>query len=200
MLRKTALCALAALATIATATPAAAPPLTAIERQRLLAHLEMTERWLSDEVSRLSPAQLDFHPAPTAWSVRDVLDHLIVVGTIYWDDLQTAMKSGVTDRKSMSTDADILWYGIDRTNRETAIPPERPKGLARDVADALKRFHSDHARLANFIRTTGEDLRSRIVERQQCDAYQWALLITTHEQRHILQIREIKAHPGFPRQ
>jgi DinB family protein len=184
-----------------TAAPSATTsPLTAIERQRLVAHLEMTERWLLDEVSGLSPAQLDFHATPATWSVRDVLDHLVVVGTIYWDDLQTAMKSAAADRRSPSTDADILWYGIDRTNRETAIPPERPKGLAKDFPGALKTFRSDHARLANFIKTTPEDLRSRIVARQQCDAYQWALLISTHEQRHILQIREIKAHPSFPRQ
>jgi len=25
------------------------------------------------------------------------------------------------------------------------------------------------------------------------------LLISTHEQRHVLQIREIKAHPKFPK-
>jgi hypothetical protein len=183
-----------------TATAGAAPPLTAVERQRLTAHLEMTERWLVDEVSRLSPAQLDFRPAPNAWSVRDVLDHLLVVGTIYWDDLQAALKGAASGRASVSTDADILWYGVDRTNRETAIPPERPKGLARDLAKALATFRRDHTRLADFIKTTGQDLRGRIVERQQCDAYQWALLISTHEQRHILQVREIKSHPNFPRQ
>jgi hypothetical protein len=32
------------------------------------------------------------------------------------------------------------------------------------------------------------------------DAFQWLLLISTHGQRHILQIREIKAAPGFPKQ
>jgi hypothetical protein len=37
------------------------------------------------------------------------------------------------------------------------------------------------------------------VERQRSDAYQWALLISTHEQRHILQIREIKADPKYPK-
>jgi integrase len=41
---------------------------------------------------------------------------------------------------------------------------------------------------------TGRDGR-----RQGCDAYQWALLISTHEQRHILQIREIKSDPKFPK-
>jgi hypothetical protein len=188
------------LALIVSATlTAAAPPLAAIERQRLVAHLEMTERWLVDEVSHLSPAQLDFRPAPASWSVRDVVDHLVVVGTIYWDDLHAALKAPATERRNFSTDADILWYGIDRTNRETAIPPELPKGRARDIQSALQTFRSDHARLKEFIRTTAEDLRARVVERQQCDAYQWALLISTHEQRHILQIREIKAHPTFPR-
>lgn len=188
----------ARLMLVATALSAAAP-LTAIERQRLVAHLEMTERWLLDEVSGLSPAQLDYRPAPKTWSVRDVLDHLVVVGAIYWDDLQASLKSPASGSKSASTDADILWYGIDRTNRETAIPPELPKGRAGNIQLALEAFRRDHARLNEFIRTTELDLRSRIVARQQCDAYQWALLISTHEQRHILQIREIKAHPNFPR-
>lgn len=184
-------------ALLVSAALAVVAPLTALERQRLVAHLEMTERWLVDEVAGLSPTQLDFKASPATWSVREVVDHLVVVGAIYWDDLQAALK-GPVGRKTFSTDADILWYGIDRTNRETAIPPELPKGHAKDFQLALKTFRSDHARLTEFIRTTGEDLRGRVVERQQCDAYQWALLISTHEQRHILQIREIKAHPRFP--
>ena len=52
--------------------------------------------------------------------------------------------------------------------------------------------------MLNYVKTTKDDLRNRTVERQGCDAYQWALLISTHEQRHILQIREIKADPKFP--
>jgi hypothetical protein len=31
------------------------------------------------------------------------------------------------------------------------------------------------------------------------DVYQWFLMISTHAQRHILQIREVKAHKAFPR-
>jgi hypothetical protein len=119
-----------------------------------------------------------------------------VVGPVYWEDLQRAVKAPV-GRPSMMTDADILWYGIDRTNREKAIPSEIPKGL-QDLRAGLDTYRKLHARLVQYIRTTGDDLRSRYVERQGCDAYQWALLITTHEQRHILQIREIKDDPRFP--
>ena len=175
-----------------------AGPLTQLERQRLIAHLEMTERWLLDEVSRLSPAQLAFKPAPDAWSIMQVVDHLVVVGPIYWQDLQTAMQGPPTTVIKSNTDDDILWYGIDRTNRERAIPSEGPKGELRDVRQGLDAIRKQHAQLRQYIRTTSDDLRSRIVKRQGSDAYQWALLISTHEQRHILQIREIKADPKFP--
>lgn len=175
-----------------------AGPLTEVERQRLIAHLEMTERWLQDEVSQLTPAQLAFRAAPDAWSIMQVVDHLVVVGPIYWRDLQSAMKGPPTTVIRSGTDADILWYGIDRTNREKAIPSEVPKGQFRDLRQGLDAIRQQHAQLRQYIRTTSDDLRSRVVERQGSDAYQWALLISTHEQRHILQIREIKADPKFP--
>jgi hypothetical protein len=176
---------------------AVAAPLTDRERQRLISHFEMTASWLTDEVSGLSPDQLAFRPAPGAWTILEVLDHLVVVGPIYWQDLQNALKTP-GGRTSPSTDADILWYGIDRTNREKAIPSEVPKGLS-DLRSGLDAHRTLHARLVDYIRSTTDDLRGHIVERQSCDAYQWALLISTHEQRHILQIREIKADPAFPK-
>ena len=175
-----------------------AGPLTELERQRLIAHLEMTEQWLHDEVSRLSPAQLAFKPAPDAWSIMQVLDHLVVVGPIYWQDLQKAMQGPPSTANRSGTDADILWYGIDRTNREKAIQSEVPAGKLRDLGQALDAIRKQHAQLRQYIQTTSDDLRSRVVERQGSDAYQWALLISTHEQRHILQIREIKADSKFP--
>ena len=189
--------ALAVLLVVLTA-PLAAGPLTDLERQHLIAHLQMTEQWLRDEVAPLSPAQLAFKPSPEAWSIMQVLDHLVVVGPIYWQDLQRAMKGPPSKAIKSNTDLDILWYGIDRTHREKAIPSEVPNGELRDVRQALDAIRKQHAQLRNYIKTTSDDLRSRIVERQGSDAYQWALLISTHEQRHILQIREIKGDATFP--
>lgn len=171
--------------------------ITTLERQRLISHLQMTSAWLLDEVSGLSRAQLEFKPSPTSWNILQVVDHLVVVGPIYWQDLQRALKAPASARESVSTDADLLWYGIDRSRPEDAIPTELPKG-ASDLRSALDAYRTAHARLVEFVKTTDQDLRRHFVERQGCDAYQWALLISTHEQRHILQIRQIKAHAKFP--
>jgi uncharacterized damage-inducible protein DinB len=170
-----------------------------LERQRLVAHLEMTGAWLSDEVSGLSPAQLQFRPAPGVWSILEVLEHLTVASPIYWRQFHEAMKMPAGRSTPQGTDADILWYGIDRTQREKAIPSEDAKGQLRDLRPALDSLRGLHAEMLQYAKTTNDDLRGHYVERQRSDAYQWLLLISTHEQRHILQIREIKANPRFPK-
>jgi hypothetical protein len=192
------LIAIAALLLFPAAASFQAAGITSLERQRLIAHLEITAAWLADEVAGLTRRQLAFRPSPESWNIAQVLDHLVVVGPIYWNDLQVSLKS-TAGIPSISSDADILWYGIDRTRREEAIPTELPEGESRDLKAALAAYRKTHVQLLQYVKTTEDDLRSHYVARQGCDAYQWALLISTHEQRHILQIRELNAHPRFPR-
>ena len=173
--------------------------MTGLERQRVVAHLEMTGNWLADEVSGLSSAQLHFRPAPGVWSILEVLDHLVVTGPIYWRDLRKALEAPPRARKRSGTDEGVLWYGIDRTHRQKALPAEDPKGQVRDLADGLDAFGKLHAKMLAYARTTADDLRGHVVDREECDAYQWLLLISTHTQRHILQIREIRKNGKFPR-
>ena len=189
----------AALAALLSVAAPIAAPLTDAERQRLVSHLQMTSAWLADELGGLTAAQFHFRRGPDEWTIAEVLEHLVMVGDIYWRDLQTAMKQRPAARKSAMSDADVLWYGVDRSWKDRAIPGERPAGTLRDLETGLAAYRTRHNRLLEYVRTTREDLRGRIVERQGSDAYQWALLISTHEQRHVLQIREIKAARAFPK-
>lgn len=173
--------------------------MTNLERQRLAAHLEMTQSWLMDEVRGLSVAQLQFRPAPEAWSIMGVVDHLVVSEPVYWRDFQNAMKAPPSSQVRPGADAETLWYGIDRSQRGQAVPAEMPKGKLRDLRAGLDAFSKLRAEMLRYARTTNDDLRSHVVERERCDAYQWLLLISSHAQRHILQIREIKADPKFPK-
>jgi hypothetical protein len=198
-LRALVLVAVSAIPLLVLRTPVHGAELTPSERSHLVAHLKMTGRWLIDEVSNLSREQLEFRSAAGSWSVLEVLDHLVVVGPIYWNDLQKAITASPKKQRSVSSDADILWYGVDRTNRELAVPSERPTGTLRDLQAALEAYRKEHARLLDYVRATKDDLRGHFGERQRCDAYQWALLISTHEPRHVLQIRQIKDDPRFPK-
>ena len=179
--------------------PLAGEPMKAGDRQRLLAHLEMTESWLVSELNGLSPAQLTFRMTPERWSITDVTEHLAIAEPKYWQRVQDSMKQPATTEKLEATDAAILWYGIDRTNRQKTGEARVPHGTFKTAADALAAFRKLRSTMRDYAQSTSEDLRSRKLLEGNMDVYQWFLMISTHSQRHILQIREVKAHSGYPK-
>jgi len=172
--------------------------MTTLERDHLVAHLEMTQSWLAAEVSGLSDAQLKFRPALGKWTILDVIEHLTLSEPGYWDDLKASMKNAPAKTKNRDAgDLYVLWYGIDRTNRQKTSPSEEPKGTLTDANAGLQAIRKLHSEMLEYARTTGEDLRAH--QYGYHDVYQWFIMISTHKQRHILQIREVKADPNFPK-
>jgi hypothetical protein len=181
------------------AAPSFADPMSAGDRQRLVAHLEMTEAWLLSELNGLSETQLAWRPAPDVWSVKDVVEHLGIAEPQYWEQLQNSLKAPATAYKPEATDAAILWYGIDRTNRTRTGEARVPDGRFKDTAAALASFQKLRASMLDQAKSSQEDYRGRKLIDGNMDVYQWFLMISTHAQRHILQIREVKAEGGFPK-
>lgn len=180
------------------AATAAAEPLTEGDRQRLLAHLELTESWLADEIKGLTPAQLAFQMTPESWTVAQVVEHLAIAEPQYWDSVGKSLAQPPAASGNV-TDADILWYGIDRTQRDKTGDARVPKGKFRSAAESLAEFRKLRATIREFAKTTKDDLRGHRLQGGNMQVYQWLLMISTHAQRHILQIREIKSHPKYPR-
>jgi hypothetical protein len=191
-------CSVVVAAVVSSPLPAHAGPLTAGDRQRVVAHLEMTEAWLVSELAGLSKAQLTFRMTPDSWSIQDVVEHLAIAEPQYWQQMQDSLKQPI-GYKSESTDAAILWYGIDRTNRQKTGEARVPNGKYESAALSLADVRKLRATMTEFARNTQDDLRGRQLQGGNMDVYQWLLMISSHSQRHILQIREVKAHASYPR-
>jgi hypothetical protein len=94
----------------------------------------------------------------------------------------------------------IRRLATDRTEKFTAPEPLRPAGLA--PRDALRAFHERRAATIAFARMSQRDLRGHAADHplfKNADGFQWLLLAAAHVERHVQQIREIKAASGFPR-
>lgn len=184
--------------------PLFAAPMTPTDREHLLVHMEMTTQMVAEQVRGLSPAQLEYKASPDRWSIREVVSHLAVAEPDYWRELQQAVKAApnMKDKKSAATDADIMWYGIDRVVHTKTGGGHEKVETYKDLNEALGKFQALRATMIDYIKTTNDDLRAHSFGEggpEVIDSWQWMLEISTHAERHIQQIREIKNDPNFPK-
>ena len=185
------------------AVPSFGAPMSGEDREHLLVHLEMTTQMVAEQVRGLSRAQLKYKASPDRWSIREVVSHLAVAEPDYWRDLQKSVKAApdMDHKKSANTDADILWYGIDRVVHTKTGGGHEKVDTYKDLNEALGKFQALRATLIEYLKTTDDDLRAHSFGSgaQVIDCWQWMLEISTHAERHIQQIREIKNDPNFPK-
>src|SRR5437763_10411942 len=184
------------------AAPLLAAPLSNDDRERLLVHFEMTTQMVAELVQGLSPAQLEYKASPDRWSIREVVSHLAVAEPDYWRDLQKAVKAppDMATKKSRATDADIMWYGIDRVVHTKTGGGHEKVDTYKDMGEALAKFQALRATMIEYIKSTHDDLRAHSFGTiEPIDCWQWMLEISTHAERHIQQIREIKNDHTFPK-
>jgi hypothetical protein len=184
------------------AAPLLAAPLSNDDREHLLVHFEMTTQMVAELVQGLSPAQLEYKASPDRWSIREVVSHLAVAEPDYWRDLQKALRAApdMNTKKSVATDAEILWYGIDRVVHTKTGGGHEKVETYKDLGTALGKFQALRATMIEYIKTTSDNMRAHSFgDREVIDCWQWMLEISTHAERHIQQIREIKNDPTFPR-
>ena len=185
------------------ATQVFAAPMSKEDREHLLVHFEMTTQMLTEEVRGLSPAQLEYKASPDRWSIRECVSHLAVAEPDYWRELQKAVKAApnMSEKKSQASDADIMWYGIDRVVHTKTGGGHEKVDTYKDMGEALGKFQALRATMIDYIKTTNDDLRAHSFGDygEVIDSWQWMLEISTHAERHINQIREIKSDPNFPK-
>lgn len=193
----------AALTTCLFAAPSLAGPMSAKDREHLLVHFEMTTQMVAEQVRGLSPAQLEYKASPDRWSIREVVSHLAVAEPDYWRGVQQSVNAApdMNHKKSVNTDADIMWYGIDRVVHTKTGGGHEKVDTYKDLNEALGKFQALRATMIEYIKTTNDDLRAHSVGdgAEVIDCWQWMLEISTHSERHIQQIREIKNDPNFPK-
>ena len=180
--------------------------LTAPERERAITELGSSRKLLLDTIAGLSENQWRFKPASDRWSVAECVEHIALTEDYYWTLIDGKLKTGAPEpaRREEVKDKDdfVLKQMPDRSSKRITAPTLEPKGRWATPAAALAHFQQSRQRLVDYVRTTNDDLRDHFQAHRAVgliDAYQWVLLASGHVRRHVQQIEEVKATPGYPK-
>jgi uncharacterized damage-inducible protein DinB len=175
------------------------------ERKFAAEHMKNTKVELHDAIKGLSAAQLTYKASADKWSVQECVYHIAISEKTLWTMLETSMKAGPTPEKKKDlkvTDEQVIKMTEDRTNKVKTFSPLEPQNTPyRSLDEAMNDFKTTRAAHIKYIKATSEDLRNHFVQMPfgLLDCYQFTLLISSHTDRHVQQLNEVKTAAGFPK-
>lgn len=168
-----------------------------------MSYLHATQKQVTDTINGLSPAQLAYHAGPDRWSVGDCLEHLALTESGLF-----GMVTGQVMKSPPSPEMAELTKGKDEAVVKTissrdvkAKAPEMfvPSNKWKTTAETLAAFRAARKTTITYVQTTPDALRSHFAKQPMpMDGYQVILMIGAHTERHLAQMKEVIASPGFP--
>jgi hypothetical protein len=184
----------------------AAASFTEVDRTALVTELQSSHQAVVEKVKDLSPEQLAFKPAPERWSVAECLEHISVTevalfGYITGRVLTTPAVADTDRQKAAGKDEGVMTLVTNRTAKFRAPAEIRPTGRYTTRDAVLQSFDDSRRKTIEYVKTTQQDLRAHILKGAagEMDGYQWIVYLSGHTRRHLAQINEVMASPGFPR-
>ena len=160
---------------------------------------------IASYVRPLYVSQLSFRPAPGAWSVEEIVEHLAIVEPgimrLVLSLTQKAESSGGEARPPFEVTLDD-GLGSGKTGKIRTRPEFEPKGNV-PLAESLQTLRGIQTGLLDLRpRLEAVDVSSvKFPHRALGDMSlgQWCAFIGAHEARHLGLIRTVISSPGFPR-
>jgi uncharacterized damage-inducible protein DinB len=192
------------------AQPVGAETLTRSERDQAMSYLHATRKQVLDVLTPLGDEQLNYKPAPERWSVAECAEHLAEIEPMLRGLVQHSVnKVPVDDTKRETRRAgraeaakQLQERMADRSVKAKAPEQGQPKGRYATKAALIAAFRERRDETIRYVETTNDDLRGRVLKAgpdTERDLYEYILMIAAHTERHLLQMREVMASPGFPK-
>ena len=178
------------------------PEVTVEEQSKASQYLAATRDDLAKAFQGLSATQWTFKPAANRWSIAEVVEHLVVAeGRVQarfaqWPE---GAEESNPERTPSEMDARIIAEVPVRSKSIQAPPLLFPTGQW-STTEALERLLYARNETLRLLESTPA-LRAYSMQHPvfgPWDGYQWLLAVAAHSERHIDQIREVKACSGFP--
>jgi hypothetical protein len=192
------------LSTIAIAQPSAVkvPTFTERDREFGLKYMSDTKADFVKELTGISDAQLNFRAAEGRWTIAEIAEHIIVVEHALFGmftDPKAAMKK--CDDAPRVADIALILAITNRTKKFTAPAEVAPNGRWKTREELLAHFEKTRGASMAYIKDNKADLRSTFVQSPMgmVDGFQAMLFMTGHSERHLLQLKEVKADPKYPK-
>jgi uncharacterized protein YndB with AHSA1/START domain len=165
---------------------------------RLAEELREARRRALKELAGLNQAQWSFRESPDRWSIAEITEHIADSAAYGHMIVERILAEGESGLDLAANDDALRAFLLDRSRR---FPTSNPPAGVESMPEARSRFVTLIDRFATFVEQNSKDLRKYAAPSPagtEWDGHQWVIGMAGHTLRHVDQIREVKAAPGYP--
>lgn len=175
---------------------------TAADRQYTLDNMKRTRDELIKETENLTPTQWAFHESADRWSIGEIVEHLALWEIIWNREISIGTRNKPQPELNAASKPDSYYNEfIMEDAKHNAADYTKPTGFI-EGKNNMTFFLRNHAINLKFIETTQADMRAHFEftntpnprNMHQVLIFQWG-----HVDRHLRQIKKVKAHPNYPK-
>ena len=171
------------------------------DRTYLIENLNRTTEILKEEIDGLTDEQWNFKEGPDKWSIAEVIEHLGIYEFKYYDQRYQIYLLPPEPELEKSTPPDSFYLDwINEDQPHSAVLSGRPLGLI-EGSKNWDYFMIWRSRNLEKISNTTRDFRAHYGFRsknRRWNIHQLYIILFAHCDRHLKQIKRIKAHQDFP--
>lgn len=186
-----------------TTTEQPTPPVwTDADRKFLLDNLTRTKEELINETKNLSKKQWDFKESPDRWSINQIVEHLAIWELLLTHEISVALQQDAIPAFTHYL-PDSLFMQSKEMKPNNALDATKPFSFAMPLGNNdgknnvtwLLKMRNESI---DYLKTETKNIRLHYI----CfgpNVHQNYLVIFGHTDRHLRQIRKVKAHPKYPK-
>ncbi len=187
-----------------TDTPSKTPIWTEADRKYLLDNLIRSKEEILAETKNLTKEQWNFKESPDRWSINQIIEHLCLWELIQTNDISTALQMGpMPDFDHYLPDSLFIDKDPNRHKKNNTTEYTKPFTYGVNLGNNEGKNNINwYTTLLNesieFLKNDSRNMRIHYI----CfgaNVHQRYMMFFQHCFRHLKQIKEVKAHPKFPK-
>lgn len=181
------------------------PVWTEADRKYLLDNLIRSKEEIIKETNGLTKKQWNFKESPDRWSINQIVEHIALWEILFMHEISKAL--------ARPSDTTFTYFAPD-----SVFLDQDPKGLKKNNALDYTKPFSFAIPLGNnegknnaiwlttmrnesidYLKKENKNIRLQYDYCSGSNVHQYYIMIFTHTDRHLRQIRKVKEHPNYPK-
>jgi len=181
-----------------------APVWTEADKKYLLDNLIRTKQEIINETKNLTKKQWNFKESPDQWSINQIVEHIDRYELIFMHEISVALQMGpIPNFPQHSPDSMFLDQDPKDLKKNNTTDFTKPFTISvplgnNEGSNNMIWFNKMRDESIDYLKNTTQNIR-QYYPNFGPDVHQKFIMIFTHTDRHLRQIKRVKGNPKYPK-